>query len=551
MVAAGVLSMVATAGAGERLFVGGIVHGPRGAVPAAVLVRAGRIIATGPREKLHPGPKVQVIDLHGAHVLAGFCDAHLHLTGYGRALEEVDLRGATSWQEVVRRARRAAADLPPGAWLTGRGWDQNLWPGKGFPDRHDLDAAFPARPVLLRRIDGHAAIANAVALRAAGIGRTTPDPKGGRILRRPDGEPTGVLVDMAIDLASAAVPKPGDATVERWILRSAKALLADGFVQVHDAGTTAQELRVLRRLDAAGRLPIRVYVLLDGSDDSLLARELRRPPGWHGPAMLRVGGVKLYADGALGSRGALLGSEYADDPGNRGLAVTPTGRLREVIGRASAAGYQVGVHAIGDEAVHRVLDLYAELGAATCRRLRHRIEHSQIVRPGDVTRYARLGIVASIQPTHCTSDMPWAPARLGPARIPWAYRWRSFLEAGVVLAGGSDAPVEDPDPRRGLYAAVTRQRPDGTPPGGWNPPERLTAAEALDLFTTGAAWAGHCESWSGKVAPGYAADLTIVAGDPLTLPPRRLLDLRILRTVVGGIDRWVGGSQGTPGGGDS
>jgi len=210
----------------------------------------------------------------------------------------------------------------------------------------------------------------------------------------------------------------------------------------------------------------------------------------------------------------------------------------------------VGVHAIGDEAVHRVLDLYAAVGPAVCRRLRHRIEHSQIVRPADVTRYARLGIVASIQPTHCTSDMPWAPARLGPERIPWAYRWRSFLKAGVRLAGGSDAPVEDPDPRRGLFAAVTRQLPDGTPPGGWNPAERLSPAEALALFTTGAAWAGHCETWSGKIAPGFAADLTVVGGDPLTGAPRRLLTLPVLRTVVGGVDRWVapGGTAGGGGG---
>lgn len=548
-VLAGVLSMGAPARAGERVFVGGVVHTPTGAIPAAVVVRDGRIAAVVPRQKLRPSPDAEVVELHGAHVLPGLCDAHLHLTGYGRSLEEVDLRNARSWDEVVRRARAAAARLPRNAWLTGRGWDQNLWTAETFPDRRKLDEAFPHRPVLLRRIDGHAAVANAVALRAAGIGPGTPDPAGGRILRRKDGEPTGVLVDGAVDLVLRAVPKPDDATVERWILRSAGALLEDGFVQVHDAGTTAQELEVLRRLEASGRLPIRVYVLLDGSDDALLGRELRRPPSWAGPAMLRVGGVKLYADGALGSRGALLGSDYADDPGNRGLAVTPLDRLREVIGRASAAGYQVGVHAIGDEAVHRVLDLYAGVGPAPCRRLRHRIEHSQVVRPGDVARYARLGIVASIQPTHCTSDMPWAPARLGPARIAWAYRWRSFMEAGVHLAGGSDAPVEDPDPRRGLFAAVTRQLPDGSPPGGWNPAERLTPAEALALFTTGAAWAGHCESWSGKVAPGYAADLTIVAGDPLTVPFRRLLDLPIQRTVVGGIDRWVAPVREAPGGG--
>jgi len=546
----GVVSLAVPGRGGERLFAGGMVHTPAGVVRAAILVRNGRIVAVGPREKLGASPNAEAVELHGAHVLPGLCDAHLHLTGYGRSLEEVNLRNARSWDEVLRRARMAAAGLPPGAWLTGRGWDQNLWPSKAFPDRRKLDEAFPDRPVLLRRIDGHAAVANAVALRRAGIGRDTPDPPGGRILRRTDGQPTGVLVDGAVDLARRAVPEPDDATVERWILRSAKALLGDGFVQVHDAGTTAQELRVLRRLDAAVRLPIRVYVLLDGSDDALLKRELRHPPAWAGPSMLRVGGVKLYADGALGSRGALLGADYSDDPGNRGLAVTSIDRLRKIIGWASGAGYQVGIHAIGDEAVHRILDLYAEVGPVVCRRLRHRIEHSQIVRPGDVRRYAKLGIVASVQPTHCTSDMPWAPARLGTKRIPWAYRWRSFLDAGIRLAGGSDAPVEDPDPRRGLYAALTRQAPDGTPHGGWNPAERLTPDQALDLFTTGAAWAGHCESWSGSVRRGVAADLTVVSANPLKVAPRKLLGLKILRTVVGGMDRWLVPGCG-PANGDS
>ncbi len=530
----------------DRVFTGGIVHGPEGAARASILVRDGRIAAVGTLEELGAGRDAEIVELGGAHVLPGLCDAHLHFTGYGRSLEEVDLNGATSFEEVVHRAREAAADLPPGAWLTGRGWDQNLWPGEAFPDRAALDEAIPDRPVLLRRVDGHAAVANARALELAGVDRDTPDPDGGRILRRPDGTPTGVFVDEAMGLLFRVVPPPDDATLERWMLRSARALAAMGFTQVHDAGTTARELRVLRRLEAGDRLPIRVYVLLDGSDAALLGRELPRGPSL-GRRMLRIGGVKLYADGALGSRGALLGEDYTDDPGNRGLAVTPAGALRSTIHAASRAGFQVGIHAIGDEGVHRVLDLYAELGPATCRRLRHRVEHAQIVRPGDVPRFARLGVVASIQPTHCTSDMPWAPDRLGPDRIAWAYRWRSLADAGAVLAGGSDAPVEDPDPRRGLFAAITRQRPDGTPPGGWNPAERLTPAEALELFTTGVAWAGHCERWSGVVAPGFEADLTIVDRDPTTVEPAAIFGMKVLRTVIAGRDRWV--SPGPGGGG--
>lgn len=534
------------AGGGSRLLVGGVVHGPEGARPAAVLLRGGRIEAV-----VDPGraPALrrqveEVVDLHGAHVLPGLIDAHLHLVGYGAALEQVDCAGLSSWEACVERAEERARELPEGAWVLGRGWDQNLWAVKEFPDRRALDARIPDHPVLLRRVDGHAAVANGPALARMEIGPDTPDPPGGRILRRRDGSPTGVLVDTAVDLASRAVPEPDAATIERRILRAAAALLERGLTQVGDAGTTGAELEVLLRLEREGRLPIRVWVMLDGSDDELLARWFARGPLRTPGRMVRVGAVKLYADGALGSRGALLGSDYADDPGNRGLAVTPLGRLRRLTLEASRAGFQVAVHAIGDEAVHRVLDLFDAVGPRACSRLRHRIEHSQTVRPGDVARYARLGVVASVQPTHCTSDMPWAPDRLGPGRIAWAYRWRSFLDAGVRLAGGSDAPVEDPDPRRGLFAAVTRQQPGGTPPGGWNPAERLTAAEALHLFTDWAAFASFSEGWCGAITPGRRADLTIVDGDPTAEGGRRVLQLEVVRTIVEGVDRYRAGGAG-------
>lgn len=539
------LALPAGALASDRLLVGGVVLTPDGERPAQVLIHDDLIAEVlPPAAKARAG--VQVLDLHGAYVLPGLCDAHLHLTGYGTALEQVGLVGASSWSEVVARAEKAAATLPAGAWLVGRGWDQNLWKNKRFPDRAALDQAFPNRPVLLRRVDGHAAVANAQALRLAGIGRETPDPAGGRILRRADGEPSGVLVDMAVDLVTDVIPEPSQSDIERRILRAAQRLLADGFTEVEDPGTKAEELAVIRRLAIQGRLPIRVYVLLDGDDDALLERELVRGPDLGERRMVRVGGVKLYADGALGSRGALLGSDYADDPGNRGLAVTSVERLQSVIQRASRAGFQVGVHAIGDEAVHRVLDMYQELGAPVCRRLRHRIEHSQTIRPADVSRFASLGVIASVQPTHCTSDMPWAPQRLGPSRIPWAYRWKSLLNAGAHLCGGSDAPVEDPDPRRGLFAAVTRQRPDHTPPGGWNPAERLSPRQALALFTSGAAFAAKAETWSGAIRPGYVADLTIVDRDPLGGGADQMLRMKVLRTIVAGVDRYVSAGGGAP-----
>jgi len=335
---AGALLASSHAGAADRLFINGLVHTPEGTLRESILVRDGRIVSLSPAGEAagQPPAGTEVIDLAGAHVLPGLMDAHLHLTGYGTSLELVDLSGARSWDEVVDRVVRFARDRPPGEWILGRGWDQNLWPGHAFPDRKELDRALPKRAVLLQRVDGHAAVANARALELAGIDRTTKDPAGGRILRRKDGVPTGVLVDNAVDLARKVVPAPDAAVIERRILGACDALARFGLTQVDDAGTTAAELAVLRKLAAADRLPIRVYVLLNGSDQELLARELAQPPTRGGPAMLRIGGVKLYADGALGSRGALLGADYSDDPGNRGLAVMGVEELDAAVRRAAA-----------------------------------------------------------------------------------------------------------------------------------------------------------------------------------------------------------------------
>ncbi len=543
-IAGAVLALVLVAlpaASATRLLTGTVVHTPSGARQAAILIRDGRIARLVPPEAVASLAKTvdETVALPGCHVVPGFIDAHLHLAGYGTALEQVDCANLGSWQACVDRAAARAAELPPGAWVLGRGWDQNLWEDHVFPDRSALEDRIPDHPVLLRRVDGHAAVANAAALAAAGIGPDTPDPPGGRLGRRPDGTLSGLLVDGAVDLVRKAIPPPGDAVIERRILRSARALAAKGLTQVGDAGTTARELAILLRLERENRLPIRVWVMLDGSDDALLEEWFARGPAKTPGRMVRIGAVKLYADGALGSRGALLGSDYADDPGNRGLAVTPLGRLRRVTLAASEAGFQVAVHAIGDEAVHRVLDLFEAVGARRCHRLRHRIEHSQTVRPEDVTRLASLGVIASVQPLHCTADMPWAPDRLGPRRIAWAYRWRSLLDAGVRLAGGSDAPVADPDPLAGIHAAVTRQQPDGTPPGGWNPAERLTPQEALHLFTDWAAFSSFAEGWCGSIAPGKVADLTVLDGDPLADGGRASLGVHVVRTLVGGHDRYV------------
>jgi len=424
----------------------------------------------------------------------------------------------------------------------GRGWDQNLWPEKRFPTNEMLTAAVPDHPVLLRRVDGHAALANARALAAAGITATTKDPPGGRILRDAAGRPTGVVVDTAEELLDRAVPAPTAADIERRVLLAAHHLAAFGVTEIHDAGTSRAELAMLRALAQAGRLPVRVYVILDGGDDTLLEQEFAAGPQARRDGMLAVRAVKLYADGALGSRGALLSAAYTDEPSTRGLEVTPEARLADVVRRAAKAGFQPCIHAIGDAAVTRVLDIYQREMGARGDLLRPRVEHAQIVRPEDVPRFAALGAVASVQPTHCTSDMPWAPSRLGEARVAWAYRWRSLLAAGARLCLGSDVPVESPDPRLGIWAAVTRRTQQGTPAGGWNPGEALTVTDAVAGYTTWAAAAGFEEDWRGSCAPGYAADLTIFDRDPFAGEPAGILQARVVRTVVAGRDAFATGS---------
>ena len=525
----------------ERLLVGGTVHLSDGPQRLEVAIAEGRIVALVPPDQAKAWrAAAEVVDLAGAHVYPGLTEGHGHFVGYGAALEQVDLVGTASYAEVVSRVKAAADKLPAGSWVLGRGWDQNDWPDKGLPAHAALSAALPDRPVLLRRVDGHAVLLNARAQALAGITGESPEPAGGRILRDASGAPTGVLVDAAADLVERVLPRPTAADIERRILLAGRTLASFGLTSIHDAGTTRAELAVLRGLERNGRLPVRVYAILDGGDDELLAAEFGNGPWLSRSGMLAVRAVKLYADGALGSRGAALSAPYSDEPGSRGLEVTPSARLADVIRRAAKAGFQPCVHAIGDAAVTRMLDIYEQvLGAGST--LRPRIEHAQIVRPEDVPRFAKLGVIAAVQPTHCTSDMPWAPRRLGAERTPWAYRWRSLLAAGARLELGSDVPVESPDPRLGMWAAVTRRPPEGTAEPGWNLPEALTRAEAIAGFTAWPAYAAFEEGWRGAIAPALAADLTVLdrsleEGDPATI-----LQVRVLRTIVAGRDAFVAG----------
>lgn len=493
---------------------------------SAVAICGDRIAAVGTERECAPFAEGDRIDLDGATVVPGLVDAHGHLLGLGIFLSEIDLVGTESEAAAVERVRAAA--LEGDGWLRGFGWDQSRWNPPAFPTLGRLSRAVPHRPVWLSRIDGHAAWVNAAALRLAGIDRRTPDPPGGRIVRDEGGEPTGVLIDEAMKLVERCIPPMGEAERERRILEACTACAEVGLTGVHDAGVDAATLATLRRLDEAGRLPLRTYAMVETRPETLEGW-LRQGP-WQGDR-LTVRCVKFFLDGALGSRGAALDEPYDDDPCNRGLLLLEEEAFVELLVRSRDAGFQVAVHAIGDRATRMALDGFVRAGLQPTQR--PRLEHAEILRPDDRRRAAALGVIASMQPTHCTSDMPWIEARLG-RRVEHASPWRSTLEAGCRLALGSDFPIESPDPRKGIYAAITRQDERGHPPGGFFPAERLTAEQALRGFTTGAAFAAFREHESGRIAPGHLADLTVLDRNPLEVPAPEILRARVLRTIVAG-----------------
>jgi hypothetical protein len=508
---------------------------PEARVEGALAVRAGRIVYLGPAagaEALRDGA-TEVVDLGGRAVTPGLIDAHSHLESLGRALVDVDLAGAADFSEVVARVAAAAAELPAGAWVRGRGWDQTRWPGRAFPEHAALSAAVADRPAWLTRVDGHAVLLNARAMELLGVGETIADPPGGRFLRDAAGRPTGVLLDNAIDELAGKLPAPLAAERRAWVRSSAEHCVALGLTTVTDMGVGDATIAAYRELAAAGELPLRAALFL-ADDEALLARWLAAGPAIDPAARVTVRGVKLYADGALGSRGAALIEPYADDPGNLGLLTASRQHLTSVASKARAAGFQVGVHAIGDRGNLVALDALEAAMGGPAPELRWRIEHAQVMRLQDVERLARLGIIASMQPTHATSDMRWAEDRLGAARLAGAYAWRKVLAAGGRLALGSDFPVESPDPRLGLYAAVTRQDLDGRPDGGWLPGERLTRGEALAGFTFDAARSLFLDAEVGSLEVGKRADLVVWGGDPMSAPAASLPALPVDLTLVEG-----------------
>jgi predicted amidohydrolase YtcJ len=475
------------------------------------------------------------IDGKGATLLPGLIDAHGHITSHGRALSAVDLVGSPSEADANARVAAFIETHADNEWITGRGWNQVLWPVKEFPSRSSLDAVSNGKIVALGRIDGHAMWVNSAALKLAGIDDDTADPDGGEILRDSNGHATGILIDNAMLLVSQAMPPVMDKDMQQYALTAMRDLASEGLTSVHDAGITAQEVRAFQALRRVNNMPIRVYAMLDVTDPAN-AKYLREGPLIDPEDMLVIRSIKISADGALGSRGAALFADYSDQPGQKGLLLTSDEQLDRYISSAMAAGFQVNTHAIGDLANARVLDYYETMiKRYDTRDLRHRNEHSQIIRPQDIPRFAEIGVVASIQPTHATSDKNMAGDRLGQERLAGAYVWKKLIDSGANVAGGSDFPVEYANPFFGLHAAVTRQSQDNQPPGGWMPEEKLTRDQALSLFTENAAWAAHQENVIGKLLPGYAADFILVRDNYFTVAPQDIWKNKVIATYVNGV----------------
>lgn len=496
-----------------------------------------RLIHAGDKK---PKPRKEYqyhLDGQGRIMLPGMIDAHVHVMDIGFAALTLDLSDTTSLADALNRIAKFSAEHPDRPWIIGRGWNQETWQLGRFPTAAELDAVTGGRPVWLQRIDGHAGWANSAALKAAGVTAATKDPAGGSIDRAPDGSPRGVLVDAAMELVDAKVPAPRAEDRDLALANAQQILFKRGVTAVADMGTGIEDWQAYRRAGDANRLYVRIMAYARGTEQmSLIGGP--GPSPWLYQDRLRLNGVKLYVDGALGSRGAWLKAPYADAPGTRGLPQLNQTQLGNLMSRAAMDNFQVAVHAIGDEANATLIGAITDLGETYKGDRRWRIEHAQIVDPKDIARFAGSGAIASMQPVHETSDRVMAEARLGPERLAGAYAWKSLKAAGVRLAFGSDAPVELADPWAGFAAAISREGPDGQPAGGWQPQERISPAEALAAYTADAAYAGFAESRFGRLAPGLRADFVLVDTDPLTASAAQVRATKVLETWIGGGKVW-------------
>jgi predicted amidohydrolase YtcJ len=511
----------------------------------AVAIASGRILAVGSTTEIQSyiGRNSKVVDLKARLAVPGLIDSHAHFIGGGFQLLSVDLKDARSEEEFLRRIAEKTKTLAPGRWLMGGDWDEQAWASAKLPTHQMIDAVTANNPVFLSRYDGHAVLTNSLAMKLAGVTRATPDPVGGVIVRDAAGEPTGVFKDAAQDLIAKVIPPPTEAEMTEALHAALAEAARVGLTSVHsitvDAdswnGSFTGEIQLLRRAELEGWLTCRMYEIIP-----ITRWENLRDAGLEhnmGDDFIKLGAVKAFADGSLGSATAWMDEPFADDPANRGIPLplmNPPSKMEALASGADQAQIQLCIHAIGDRAIGEILDMYARLGGSNAAAHRFRIEHAQHLRPQDFARFAKMGIIASMQPYHAIDDGRWAEKRLGHERAKSSYAWRSMLDAGVPLAFGSDWPVAPLSPILGIYAAVTRATLDGKHPDGWFPEQRLTVEEALRGYTQGSAYAAFQENEKGSIAPGKLGDIVVLSDDLFTIPPAKIKDARVVMTIVGG-----------------
>ena len=500
----------------------------------ALAVRDGRVLATGNADLADSYPNAKVRDGNGKTLLPGLIDAHGHISSLGYALLSIDVRGLQSAQQVAAKVAAYADKNPQLSWIQGRGWNQVLWPGKQFPNMADLDAQIADRPVWLERIDGHAGWANKKAMQLAGITRDSVSPPGGEIIRDSQGEPSGVLIDNAMRLVMDIIPKPNSAEIKLALDTVSRHLLSLGITSAHDAGVLSPEHKVYRQLADSGEMQVRIYGMYSSTEQDLqqvLAAGHSSDPS----ELYSMRSIKIYTDGALGSRGAAMLEPYSDRPGHRGLLLTSREELQRLYQQAIKADFQIAIHAIGDEGNRIGLDVleqtYAEFGG---RHLRHRIEHSQVVALSDIPRFKHLDVIPSMQPTHATSDMNMAEDRIGAERLKGAYAWQSFLKQGSRVVSGSDFPIEMANAFHGIHAAVTRQDRNNQPEAGWIPEQAMSLEDTMRSFSIDAAWAAHQENSLGGLTPGKWADFILLDQDIYQIPAQDIWKTQVLETWLAG-----------------
>ena len=509
----------------------------------AIAVKGDRIVFVGTNAaaKRHQGNNTRVVDLRGATVVPGFADAHAHFTGVGQREMNLNLEGITTLEDFLAKVKERVDQAKPGEWVTGRGWIETFWKPPVFPTRADLDKVAPNNPVYLTRADGHASVANSAALKIAGVTKDTQDPFGGQVLKdKQTGEPTGMLIDTAQNFVSGRIPPRGAGGAEEAMVLANKRSIELGWTQIHDAGGSYREVELFKKLYGEGKLKIRLYKAVHGpsADAQRLLREGPTIGAFDNRFTFRT--IKVVSDGALGSRGAALLEPYSDDPGNKGILRVKVEELRPMLEEALRAGIQVETHAIGDWANRFILDEYERAlkavpaGNRKFRDPRWRDEHTQIVNPADLPRFAKLGIIPSMQPSHAIGDLHFVPSRIGIARTTGAYAWQTLIKSGAIIAGGSDAPVERGEPMIEFYAAVARKDIRGFSGPGWHPEEKVTREQALKMFTIWPAFAAFEEKLRGSIEAGKLADLTILSADIMKIPEAEILKTRCVMTVIGG-----------------